>query len=260
MRGNLFRRTNLKTQAVSGHAEGAITFSWGPGTLVVAGNDFDGGSEAVMGYISASAGANGCYQIIMSANNCRNYTKIFSNVNSTATFGITVTGNSFDACGDNTALGTLPIPANCIRGNSVSGGTILPQSSADEVGTFTPTIVGTATAGAGTYTLQKGRYTKIGDVVNFVIAIKWTAHTGIGNTNIAGLPYPAANDSGMYTPVGIFQSGGPAPGAGKMRQAVIPAAQSVVGLREFDMTTAAVGNANAITSAGELYIFGTYKV
>lgn len=260
LRGNLFRRTNLKTQAVSGHSEGAITFSWGPGTLTVVGNDFDGGSEPIMGNINTSAGANGMYQIIFSANNCRGYSKIFAAVGSTATYGIAVTGNSFDACGDNTALGTLPAPANVIRGNSISGGTILPQSSADGWADFVPTISGSATAGVGTYTLQKGRYTKIGDVVNFVIALKWTAHTGTGNTNISGLPYAAKVDSGLITPVNIMQAGGPAPGAGKQRIAIIPAGQSVVGLREFDPATAGITNANPMTTSGEFYIFGAYKV
>lgn len=58
-----------------------------------------------------------------------------------------------------------------------------------EEGTFTPTIVGTTSAGAGTYVTQTGRYTKIGDRVLFDIVIAWSAHTGTGNMRIAGLPY-----------------------------------------------------------------------
>lgn len=58
-----------------------------------------------------------------------------------------------------------------------------------EEGTFTPTIIGTTTAGAGTYTTQGGRYTKIGRVVHVQIRLTWTAHTGTGNMQIEGLPF-----------------------------------------------------------------------
>lgn len=61
-----------------------------------------------------------------------------------------------------------------------------------EEGTFTPTVVGTGTAGAGTYTTQQGRYTKIGRQVFFEISLAWTAHTGTTNMNISGLPFTAA--------------------------------------------------------------------
>jgi hypothetical protein len=49
-----------------------------------------------------------------------------------------------------------------------------------EEGTFTPTIIGTDTAGTGTYSAQDGRYTKIGNVVHFQARVIWTAHTGSG--------------------------------------------------------------------------------
>ena len=55
-------------------------------------------------------------------------------------------------------------------------------------GTFTPTIVGTATAGTGTYTVRNGTYCKIGNMVNFAMSITWTAHTGTGSISITGLP------------------------------------------------------------------------
>jgi len=58
-----------------------------------------------------------------------------------------------------------------------------------ETGTFTPTIVGTATTGTGTYSDQSGHYTKIGNVVNFWIYVGTTAHTGTGYERIHGLPF-----------------------------------------------------------------------
>ena len=61
-----------------------------------------------------------------------------------------------------------------------------------EEGTFTPTIVGSTTAGTGTYSVQVGRYTKIGDRVFFTVKVTWSAHTGTGNLRIAGLPFTSS--------------------------------------------------------------------
>jgi hypothetical protein len=63
-----------------------------------------------------------------------------------------------------------------------------------EEGTFTPTIVGTSTAGTGTYTTQFGKYTKVGNVVTLVIWLTWVAHTGTGNMRVAGIPFVTPND------------------------------------------------------------------
>ncbi|WP_193050709.1 phage tail-collar fiber domain-containing protein [Pseudoalteromonas undina] len=48
-RNNQCERTNLATQAVSGHAEGLVTFSWGAGRLVVADNICKDGTEPFLG-------------------------------------------------------------------------------------------------------------------------------------------------------------------------------------------------------------------
>ena len=62
-----------------------------------------------------------------------------------------------------------------------------------EEGTFTPTIVGTSTAGTGTYTQQIGRYTKVGRLVTVDVYVAWYAHTGTGNMQIAGLPFTTSS-------------------------------------------------------------------
>jgi hypothetical protein len=64
-----------------------------------------------------------------------------------------------------------------------------------EEGTFTPAIIGTSTAGTGTYSQQLGVYTKIGRQVFFTITITWSAHTGTGNIGASGLPFTSANTS-----------------------------------------------------------------
>jgi len=61
-----------------------------------------------------------------------------------------------------------------------------------EEGTFTPTILGTTTAGAGTYSTQAGRYTKIGRIIILTVAISTNAITkgsAAGDVYIAGLPF-----------------------------------------------------------------------
>jgi hypothetical protein len=129
-----------------------------------------------------------------------------------------------------------------------------------EEGTFTPTIAGVTVVGTGTYSAQIGHFTRFGDTVSFDITITWTAHSGTGNTEILGLPYVARNTANKIVPLSITQNGGPIPGAGKNRLAIITSNTSKVVLREFDPSTAVIGNANAITATGTLYISGTYRV
>jgi hypothetical protein len=75
-----------------------------------------------------------------------------------------------------------------------------------EEGTFTPTIVGTSTAGTGTYTTQVGRYTKVGNLVTIMIYLTWSAHTGTGNMRVAGAPFNT--DAGNQEWVAFIDSSG----------------------------------------------------
>lgn len=67
-----------------------------------------------------------------------------------------------------------------------------------EEGTWTPVVVGTTTAGTGTYTTQTGSYTKIGRLVFIESNCAWSAHTGTGPMQIDGLPFtPDSNTCAM---------------------------------------------------------------
>lgn len=57
-------------------------------------------------------------------------------------------------------------------------------------GTFTPTIVGETTAGTATYSLQYGRWTKIGDLITVRLRIIWSGHTGTGVMYIPWTLFP----------------------------------------------------------------------
>ena len=76
-----------------------------------------------------------------------------------------------------------------------------------EEGTWTPTVQGTGTAGAATYTTRVGRYTKIGNTVNVMCSLGWSAHTGSGDTLVSGLPFASATYSlNAIWPSSIFAS------------------------------------------------------
>lgn len=60
-------------------------------------------------------------------------------------------------------------------------------------GDFTPTVVGGTSAGTATYTVQQGRFTRIGRLVAVSGQVNWSGHTGTGELRISGLPYTTAN-------------------------------------------------------------------
>lgn len=73
-------------------------------------------------------------------------------------------------------------------------------------GSFTPTIVGQTSAGAGTYTSQIGRYTRIGNRVFYQAYIVWTAHTGTGNMQMGGLPFTSSATTNSFASQSIWIS------------------------------------------------------
>jgi hypothetical protein len=66
-----------------------------------------------------------------------------------------------------------------------------------EEGDWTPTVFGSTSAGTATYTLQVGRYTKIGNTVVCHANLGISAHTGTGNVRLGGLPFTSANVSNI---------------------------------------------------------------
>jgi hypothetical protein len=72
-----------------------------------------------------------------------------------------------------------------------------------EEGLFTPTAAGATTAGVGTYTVQDGFYTRIGNRVIFNFRVAWTAHTGTGLLRLRGLPFASSSAGNSQTPVAL---------------------------------------------------------
>lgn len=109
---------------------------------------------------------------------------------------------SFDA--NSERVTTIGSRNSCtISNSSATSGHIDPGQYGE--GVFTPVVTGATSAGVGTYVAQVGRYTRVGRMVNFIIYLSWTAHTGTGNMKVEGLPSTAA--SGVFPPVTVAASG-----------------------------------------------------
>ncbi len=75
-----------------------------------------------------------------------------------------------------------------------------------KTGTFTPAFVGGTTPGSFTYSIQTGRYYKIGNLCFVAISIEGKVVTvPVGNFNITGLPF-LANDANQGLPVVFAQA------------------------------------------------------
>jgi len=73
--------------------------------------------------------------------------------------------------------------------------------------TFTPVIEGTTTAGTATYSAQVGRYTRMGNVVNFTLQLVWSGHTGTGDLIVTGLPVASLDETGLEYTFSVSSNG-----------------------------------------------------
>ena len=126
-------------------------------------------------------------------------------------------------------------------------------------GTFTPTVSGTSTAGAATYTTQSGSYTKIGNVVFFQMKLGWSAHTGTGNTFFGGLPYTTNSSADKQTALSIFTDGHALSGSSQM-QAKVDANATTITLEQYSTTSGPSVPVAIDTLVGTFIITGQYFV
>lgn len=169
-----------------------------------------------------------------------------------------------DSAGTPRTRVTLDSTGALILANTYSNGIKFPASQvavADantlddyEEGTFTPTVVGTSTAGSGTYTAQVGRYTKVGNLVAFTVTLAWSAHTGTGDIRISGLPFTSANVTGMQPALSVW--------ADSLTFIGQLAARINANATTFDLqsiVTAAAAAAVAIDTAASVTLSGVYE-
>lgn len=101
-----------------------------------------------------------------------------------------------------------------------------------EEGTFTPTVFGGTSAGAGTYSVQVGRYTKIGNRVTVDVYLNWTNHTGTGDIRFGGLPFASRNAANYYASMTLGYVSSLTYAAGYFLTALIPPNGSSVELSQ----------------------------
>lgn len=95
-------------------------------------------------------------------------------------------------------------PGNVVMQPAGTGGTATSNTMTTyEEGTFTPTLLGSGTAGTPTYVVQQGYYTKIGNMVKCWVQLQISAHTGAGDATFGGFPFTIKNQTN-YSPVGVM--------------------------------------------------------
>ena len=75
-----------------------------------------------------------------------------------------------------------------------------------DIGTYVPTYLGGTTPGVTTYTYQVGSWQRVGNWIQVVAALSWTAATGTGQALIS-LPFPSANITNFTQPLAIYTIG-----------------------------------------------------
>jgi len=128
-----------------------------------------------------------------------------------------------------------------------------------EEGTFTPTAIGLTTGGTGTYTIQTGRYQKVGNKVSFVLNVAWSAHTGTGALEIAGLPFVSNNTANLLTACSVYSSD-LAVSASHTLGAFVSTNSTQVALRQAPVGGGTGTSVAMDTAISALLISGTYFV
>jgi hypothetical protein len=130
-----------------------------------------------------------------------------------------------------------------------------------EEGTFTPAVEGTTTVGAGTYSVQLGRYVKIGKTITVWIRLTWSAHTGTGDGAIAGLPFTSQTIGGGHhlsaAPIGYETNYDTA--ANTVLSAFVEPNGTRIRLAQLGVGTQSGGAAAALDAAAAVTVSATYE-
>jgi hypothetical protein len=125
-----------------------------------------------------------------------------------------------------------------------------------EEGIWIPVLIGTTVAGTGTYTVQEGKYTKVGNLVTFQMRLDWSAHTGTGTMQLQGLPF-TTSATGIGTAT-VYVSG-VASSVGTFIQCFLSNSTTDIRLREV-ATGGGSAASVAMDTAGQMFISGHYYV
>lgn len=127
-----------------------------------------------------------------------------------------------------------------------------------EVGSFTPTVSGNSVSGTASYAVRKGRYVRIGDIVECQIHLDWSAGTGSGNLIIEGLPFTSNNDTPAMFPI---MTSGITISSGRYPVGFISTSQNEIWAQQSPAGGASTGIVSlAYASSGVMYITFSYSV
>jgi hypothetical protein len=128
-----------------------------------------------------------------------------------------------------------------------------------EEGSWTPTIVGSTTAGTASYTVAQGYYTKIGNRVFLQCYINWSSGTGTGNLLIGNLPFTSSSSSNSQGGFVISYINNVGLTASNYAFALLQANKTTVDIFQYPVGGGAT-NPVAYDASGELVISGQYFV
>jgi hypothetical protein len=115
---------------------------------------------------------------------------------SVASTGTVLTG----VTGSDPAFSATPTVTSITFGSGSALGNYVATTS------WTPTIIGSGTAGTASYSIQVGQYVRIGSLVYVMFSMAWTGGTGTGNLLVTGLPV-APVSTANWRPAGTVQLG-----------------------------------------------------
>lgn len=128
-----------------------------------------------------------------------------------------------------------------------------------EEGEFSPIAVGSTSAGTGTYSFNKGVYTKVGRLVFFTSRLSWTAHTGTGDLSIANMPFTSSAAANTHHSASILSNGLTLASRSFPVTSIAPGA-TAIGLFLVASSTGALTALPMDTSVAGLTITGFYEV
>lgn len=136
------------------------------------------------------------------------------------------------------------------------------ERPASAFSTFTPTYLGSGTAGVWTYSVQVGRYIRLGSIVFITIDLQAATRPTppTGNAFIAGLPFTAVNVSNDLPSLAIGQFDGTL--TGTQLGAVVVAGTTTLAFIEIPAGGGANNNlvATALTATCFTRLAGWYEV
>jgi hypothetical protein len=127
-----------------------------------------------------------------------------------------------------------------------------------EEGTWTPTVEGSSTAGTVSYSFRNGKYTKIGNVVNFSAYLGWSGGTGTGNLWVAGLPFTPS--TGSTFPACSLHTNNLALNASNVATAYVENSSGRINFYQYPVGGGGSAQVAYDAAVSELFVAGFYQV